>query len=181
MPYFCMFEDTGHTVTRVEVRSVQPEPVIEPPGWIPRYVAEVNGEALFGARIVMDRMDVQFERARHSGGVYAISYPAAREWLAHQLQTAPSSPPQASTIAAINWSDRLRPWLRIAAGLAAVALFAAYVLVNVWMTFVWFAYITLTHRQRSPIRAMAETGILFWILDWRRPIQKLARIALDRE
>src|SRR4051794_29718753 len=55
MAYFCVFEDTTHTLTRVEIRAVQPEPVVEPPGWTPRYVADL-GEAegpLLGAQIVV--------------------------------------------------------------------------------------------------------------------------------
>jgi hypothetical protein len=71
-------------------------------------------------------------------------------------------------------------WVRIKAGVAAFALFMMYVWVNLGATFVWLAYLTVTYRHRSPLRAMRESAVLFTVLDWRRPIHTLVQIALDR-
>lgn len=180
LAYFCMFENTGRTSTRVELRAVQPEPVIEPPGWIPRYVVPLNSDTTVGgAEIVLARMAVEFARRKTARGMFDVPYPELRQWLNDQLAHAnaearPQIPRRPRRSA--DWYFSLA--IRVFAGILALLLFYAYVVANIWGTF-YCLFIT-SFRRRSLVYKVAETSLIFRMLDWRKTIQSLALIALNR-
>jgi hypothetical protein len=179
--YFCIFENSEHTMSRVEIRAVQPEPVAEPPGWVPKYVAILSDGPLEGAEIVLARMEREFCDRRVGRGLYTLDYPTLRRWLdeqfAHPEKYGP--PPVAGVVPAPTLGSS-ELFLRILAGAGASLLLVAFVVINVWATFLWFFYITVRRRRWSPLTTMAETNVLFSLLDWRRAIYRLTNIALNR-
>jgi hypothetical protein len=179
LAYFCIFENTARTTTRVEIRAVQPEPVIEAPGWIPRYVAILDNDAsIEGAGIVLARMDVTFPRHRIARGMFGVLYTEIRQWVKDQLALANAPPAPVPP----RWQDsaahHLSVAIRVIAGMFAVLLFCAYVVANVWGTF--YCLFIPALRRRSLLYDVAETTLIFKMLDWRKAIQALAGIALSR-
>jgi hypothetical protein len=68
--------------------------------------------------------------------------------------------------------------LRVIAGVLALSLFCAYVVANLWG--VMYCILITPFRQRSLLYTVAETNLIFAMLDWRKAIIRLAEVALDR-
>jgi hypothetical protein len=178
--YFCLFENTDHTSTRAEIRAVQPEAVIEAPGWLPRYVAPLPSDTTVrGAEIVLARMNAEFADHRAARGLFDIPYPEVRQWLSDQYT-------QANASTQHRPARRLRrdaTWyfgvaIRVIAGIVALLLFVVYVVANVWGTIL--CLIITPFQRRSLLYKAAERSLMFRMLDWQKPIHCLALVALNR-
>jgi hypothetical protein len=175
--YFCMFENQDCTSSRAEIRSAQPEPVIEPPGWVPRYVVLLGDDGIEGAQILLRRMDREFSEKRIGHGQYRIPYQRARRWIDERLleARAPLAAPQKG---AGGWSTSSS--VRVVAGVAGIAIGVAYVAINFYITILWILYITVRRRRSSALTTMLEARVLFAILDLRPTVRALVGIALQR-
>lgn len=179
LAYFCLFENTDRGRTRAEIRAIQPESVMEAPGWIPRYVAPLDSETTVeGAEIVLARMNAAFTGRRAARGLFNVPYAELRQWLDAQFAQATADTPAQRTVPA----QRSAAWyfdtaVRVIAGIVALFLFFVYIIANVWGTF-YCIFIT-PFRRRSLLHTVAETTLIFWMLDWRKTIQALAQLALS--
>ena len=179
--FFCLFENTDCTRTRAEIRAVQPEPVVEAPGWIPRYVASLATEyTVEGAEIVLSRMNAEFAERRTARGLFDVPYPELRQWLDDQFALAAAGDPH--KVEAGRDSDAalyIGLGLRVMAGITAALLFFAYVVANVWGMF--YCMLITSSRGRSLVYNFMERSLIFRLLDWRKTIQSLVRIALGHD
>jgi hypothetical protein len=178
--YFCMFENTARTATRVEIRAVQPEPVVEPPGWIPRYVVPLDTETrVEGAEVLLARMNRAFAAKAVARGLYAVAYAEARNWVDEQLAKAAGDPqPPIATQTRHDAALYAHVSVRVLASIAAAVLFCVSLVANFY-AIVWMIVIG-PFRRRSLLYMAAEDRLMFYMLDWTKQIEVLVRIALRR-
>lgn len=130
-----------------------------------RYIAALDPAGVKGAQIVIDKLDVYFERRTRAEGVYQAPYDEVRTQLQAFLGQAPR---------------RLvrHPIVRGAAGVAAVLLMFAMGFCAVGGTMFWL--VVCAFKRQSGLLTMAESAVVWRMLDWRPMIQRLVRIALGR-
>lgn len=156
-----------HSVLKFTIAQIvekAPKPV-DRDGFELRYIAALDQASLLGAQTVIDKLDVHFGKRTKSEGVYQAPYEEVRAQLQAFLDEAPR-PFKRNLI------------VRSAAGVAAVALMFAMGFCAVGGTMFWL--VVCAFKRQSGLLTMAESAVVWRMLDWRPMIHYLVRIALGR-
>ena len=130
-----------------------------------RYIAEVHGTAIEGAQITIEMLDEALEQKRRDSGVYQCKYQEVRDALQVIMDAAPKP-----------WTSNI--FVRIGAGLLAFALTMVMGAAVAAGTLFWLVVCAV--KKQSGMLTMAETAVMWSILDWRPIIHPLIRIALGK-
>ena len=122
---------------------------VDKDGFQLRYIAALDGAA---SDYIVELLDGAMGPKTKAPGVYHAKYDEVREALQNILDDAPK--PKAPPMV-----------FRVLAGIAAVALTAAFGFFAVAGTIFWLAVCAM--KRQSGLLTMAETAVVWRILDWR--------------
>lgn len=163
MPHFCIWEHPQYRIVRANLVERRPNPrKADPDGFVLRYTVQITEQAVEGALQAIDMLDDAMGDRTKGGGVYQASYADVRAAYESVLGAAPR--PKGDHIA-----------MRALCLVVGAALLGASCCLIVWSTIVWA--VICMFRNRSGLMVMAESAIIWSIVDWRRPAMLLIRRA----
>jgi hypothetical protein len=163
MPLFCIFDHPQMPLVRISVEKRRRDH--DKFGFRLRYVLEISDDQEGHAEHVISLVDDAMGKATKAHGTYQAKYEDVRAAYGELLDAA--RPPET-----VPWHDVLRP---VALALAATLMVGMIVLIP--PATVLFLFVSAIKRQ-SGLAAMAESAIIWSILDWRPTIYRLIRFGL---
>lgn len=165
MPFFCISDHPQLPIIRVLIHKKMPKP-IDKEGFRLRYTTtDLPETAVQGAQLAIEALDESMGPRTKAPGMYQAKYDEVRRAYQAILDKAPK--------------PRGRPiLLRIAAGLLAIALMFAMGFCLTGGIIIWMVVCAFKHQ--SGLLTMAETAIVWRILDWSPTIRFFGRYALGK-
>jgi hypothetical protein len=151
-------------ITIIQIADKSPKP-LDRDGFELRYIAGLDQASVVGATVTIGKLNNHFGKKTKGNGVYQATYEEVRAQLQVFMDEAPRP-------------IKRNPFVRGAAGIAAVALMFAMGFCAVGGTMFWL--VVCAFKRQSGLLTMAESAVVWRMLDWRPMIHYLVRIALGR-